>query len=325
MFLEYGVNEHAELVHVSQVPRGRIELKCPYCGMPLLARKGQQIGHHFAHDGPTCNEARRDFVTLTVPLAERFDRWGLNIKASVMKLLTRFAEGRYNRDDAHTLNRLGLVRPKWSPRPWDRSEYELTQKGKIPFGLATLQAFAVIQTELTYRRHQELHEAVEHLANGVHSSLRHYIRQPQPELLSSAVVDLEIYRAQLRRYLNLSLYLLLIEHSGDTLYKVGVTSRPIDERMAEVERDLSGLFAVKKITSLRVLNGRGMVEVYTLHRFRQYRAAVSNHLEYLELDTSTRRRILSEYTRLGNAPLNNSSFPEWQQMAPFTAAQVSET
>ena len=91
MFLEYGINEHTELVHISQAPRGRVDLKCPYCGMPLLARKGLQIAHHFAHDGPTCNEAHRDFETLTVPLVEKFDRWGLIITASTMKLLMRFA------------------------------------------------------------------------------------------------------------------------------------------------------------------------------------------------------------------------------------------
>jgi hypothetical protein len=324
MFLEYGVSDHAELVHVSQAPRGRVNLKCPYCGVPLLARKGQRIAHHFAHDGPTCNEARRDFESLAVPLVERFDRWGLNIKASTMKLLQRFAEGRYNRDDARTLNCLGLVRPKWSPRPWRPPAYELTQKGKIPFGLATLQAFATIQAELAYRRHQELQETVDRIASGVHLRSEQYVKQPKPELLASALVDLKIYRAQLRRYLGLSLYLLIIEHSSGTLYKVGVTSRPIEERIAEVERDLSGLFAVQKITLLRVLKARGMVEGYVLHRLREHRVHVGNHREYLKLDASARRRILSEYTRLGDAPIGQAADATWTLMAEITEDQVSE-
>ncbi|WP_407885065.1 hypothetical protein [Scytonema sp. NUACC26] len=46
--------------------------------------------------------------------------------------------------------------------------------------------------------------------------------------------DLKIYRAQLQRILANTLYFLLIQASGETFYKIGVTRRPPQERVTEI-------------------------------------------------------------------------------------------
>jgi hypothetical protein len=48
--------------------------------------------------------------------------------------------------------------------------------------------------------------------------------------------DLLIYRSQLRRILVNSLYFLEVKADNNTLYKIGVTTRPIEDRIAEVQR-----------------------------------------------------------------------------------------
>ena len=50
--------------------------------------------------------------------------------------------------------------------------------------------------------------------------------------------DLLIYRAQLRRILVNSLYFLEVKANGTIFYKIGITTRSIEERIAEVQRDV---------------------------------------------------------------------------------------
>ncbi|MHA2729593.1 nucleoid-associated protein [Vibrio campbellii] len=54
MFLSHGVNEQGDLVSIHEVSAGRVPLSCPFCGQGLIAKKGSQKEHHFAHDGQTC-------------------------------------------------------------------------------------------------------------------------------------------------------------------------------------------------------------------------------------------------------------------------------
>jgi hypothetical protein len=48
--LPYGESADGRLLHISAVPSGlACACKCPACGTSLVARKGQQLEHHFAH------------------------------------------------------------------------------------------------------------------------------------------------------------------------------------------------------------------------------------------------------------------------------------
>lgn len=44
------------LVPIEDVLRGRTQLKCPYCGGELTAKKGNRKEHHFGHTNFTCRE-----------------------------------------------------------------------------------------------------------------------------------------------------------------------------------------------------------------------------------------------------------------------------
>lgn len=51
MWLQYGINENGDLVEVDSAPRGKTNLRCPYCENALIAKKGLIKQPHFAHDG----------------------------------------------------------------------------------------------------------------------------------------------------------------------------------------------------------------------------------------------------------------------------------
>jgi hypothetical protein len=50
--LVLGERADGSLAHISEVPSGlACRCRCPQCGAPLIARKGEQLGHHFGHHG----------------------------------------------------------------------------------------------------------------------------------------------------------------------------------------------------------------------------------------------------------------------------------
>ena len=43
MWLRYGVNQDNNLVAIEDSPRGKTDLRCPYCGGKLTAKKGRIV------------------------------------------------------------------------------------------------------------------------------------------------------------------------------------------------------------------------------------------------------------------------------------------
>ena len=82
----------------------------------------------------------------------------------------------------------------------------------------------------------------------------------------TAITDLRLYRAQWRRILSLTLYFL--EINGGELHKIGVTTRPIEERVAEIAADLRPHLGNVKIDVVGTWSHRGNVELYFKHRYR---------------------------------------------------------
>ncbi len=301
MFLEYGVDEHNQLVHISQAARGRVDLRCPYCGGGLLSRKGQQLIHHFAHDGETCREVERDFDGLTLPI---YDRFNVYLSGKLWGSLQRFHSGPVNNGDLRALLNADLIREEFGRY---RDNYELTNpKGKIPFGEATLAKFAEFQDGQVYKRHNELQDTVQLAAFGKRHNVAamqttRWSVEPRPDAVPAALADLHIYRAQVQRVYSQTLYLLLIEHSGGKLYKIGVTARDLEQRIAEIERDLHKLLTVKAIKPIRVLERRGAVERYAHHRYRAHRVQGMGTLtEYFEFDKKTASNVKRDFTTLGD-------------------------
>lgn len=296
MFLEYGVNESNRYVHISQVNSGRVPLSCPYCGQSLIARKGRIKEHHFAHDGETCREASRDFEALNIPYFDRFD---LHLDSKTWEQLQAFYE------DKQTYTRTLIDKELVRYNNWGRKTfYELTDLGKIPFGETTLSKFAEMQIDKIMERHYDLSETIRlaHFGETYPGNPDRYYIAPAPDVVLSALADLNIYRSQVARVFALNLYLLKITTDSDPLYKIGV-SADIDRRISEIKRDLSAHMTVKKIEVDRLLAHRGAVERYALHRYREYQISIGNLTEYFRFDKKTLTQVRGDFTRLDDYKL----------------------
>jgi len=150
MYLPYGVNEQGQLVYIESVGRGRTALKCPYCNMPLIARKGERLAPHFAHDRKTCREVKRTSETVALPV---YDSFRLHLSSKVWEALRKFHD-----EEDHWVGYLleddGLVRSFITP--YGNERYNLTHKGKIPFGELSLNLFNQFQEPLIRARHDAL-------------------------------------------------------------------------------------------------------------------------------------------------------------------------
>lgn len=64
--LTFAIAPDGDTVHVSEVQRGAAcGCVCPGCGKPLVARKGAEVEHHFAHaDGEECRHGYRNSLYL---------------------------------------------------------------------------------------------------------------------------------------------------------------------------------------------------------------------------------------------------------------------
>ena len=62
--LTFALTADGRAVHISEVERGAAcGCVCPGCGKPLIARKGTEVEHHFAHaDGEECKHGYRNSI-----------------------------------------------------------------------------------------------------------------------------------------------------------------------------------------------------------------------------------------------------------------------
>ncbi len=95
--------------------------------------------------------------------------------------------------------------------------------------------------------------------------------------------DLRIYRALLKRILLNNLYFLQIKAGRKLLHKIGVTKRPIEERVMEVHRDLAVHYKQVDIQVLGVWKHRGNVELYFKHRYKDFNYRIGSLTEYFKL------------------------------------------
>jgi len=165
-----------------------------------------------------------------------------------------------------------LVNFRWQLKGLLESEgsrsYQFTDLGKIPVGALPLPLFNKVQEQELLSEQASLERSVEiALSAGL-------------SCLEERRADLLIYRAQLRRILVNSLYFLEVKANGQTFYKIGITTRSISERIAEVQRDVKAHYSDVAVNLLGLWEHRGNVELYFKHRYKAFNYGIGKLTEY---------------------------------------------
>lgn len=328
MFLEYGVNKDGELVYVDFVQRGPTDLVCPYCGGPLLAKKGDVITHHLAHAGQTCRQVARNLDRIGLPC---YDNFNMHLPPKVLKALLGWSQ--VNQYNIRLLEKHGLLKYNSFARN-GRGDWDLTHKGKIPRGELSLQLFCEFQEPLIRDHHVELERKVQteqkwadslkvkieearqsgncftepYESAGYGFMMMDVANLNKTELaIHTLIADLKLYRAQLRRILQCSLYFIQVMDLN--LYKIGVTTRPIEMRMDEIAFDLRPHFGHNVRNGLKLLGlweHRGNVELYFKHCYQYANKPIGALTEYFQFHDVT--PILRNLRRMKPKALD-----EWEQ------------
>jgi hypothetical protein len=269
MWLKFGVALSGELTSIDEVVRGKTNLACLYCGGSLTAKKGNVKEHHFAHTEETCKPISQRIKTKAFPSLPLYDSFNIQLKGDELEQLKVLWKEYGAQNYAIPQD---LVNFRWQLKGLLESEgsrsYQFTNLGKIPVGALPLVLFNQVQEPLLLSELMKLEGSVE-IAEAAGLSC-----------LEERRADLLIYRAQLRRILVNSLYFLEVKADGNIFYKIGVTTRSIEERIVEVQRDVRAHYSDVVVSLLGLWEHRGNVELYFKHRYKAFNHRIGKLTEY---------------------------------------------
>jgi T5orf172 domain/Competence protein CoiA-like family len=305
MWLRYGVDAENKLVEVENVPSGRTNLRCPYCASALIAKKGKIKEHHFAHDGETCNliikREPRD-----IPHLPLYDAFNIFLSGKELEHLKKL----WHRHKAHNngIDRLEILPAftrenlvETSPNvnsATGRKAYYFTKLGQIPIGALPLSAFSSVQEPL-------IEQKLAHLEASIFDNSGLVL--PREEL-RIRLTDLRIYSAAMRKILLASLYYLKVQADGQTFFKIGITTRTIPKRLAEIYRDLQPHYEKIEIEVLGTWANRGNVERYFKYRYSNFNYPIGSLTEYFKFTNETQsvKRDLHQMPAKVRSPLEQN-------------------
>jgi len=271
MWLKFGVSSDNALVCIEDIPSGKTSLTCLYCGGGLTAKKGRIKEHHFAHTQETCRPVANRVAYRDFPALPLYDNFNIQLSGFELEELKVFWNNYGVRNEGIFVKpSFKLILSKllaWN----ERGIYEFTQLGKIPVGALPLRLFNEVQEPLLLEKLSKLEQAAQR-AQLINS-----------QYLSEKVADFRIYRVLLKRILLNNLYFLEIKVGRKRLHKIGVTKRPIEERVIEVQRDLAAHYKRVDIQVLGVWKHRGNVELYFKHRYKDFNYRIGSLTEYFKL------------------------------------------
>lgn len=320
MWLQYALDRDDNLVSIHDVKRGKSEIRCPYCQGELMAKKGKVKVHHFAHLEETCNSVKNKNINL--PLF-----WGFDLVLSheylntLLELESRDFKPKHfslrslqKQEDRHFkyLKRKKVIELGFG-------HCQLTDLGKIILKKFTLLEFCDLQEKLAKEKFIKLRQNIIYSENSYENIIQykktHYEKSSikkkktidynlnlKEEDFKQAQVDFRLYYAQYKRVLPRKLYFLKINTDNKIFYKIGVTSRNIQERIKEINIDLAKIFDNFSISLLGIWPHRGNVEHYFKYRYEEYRFPLGSLTEYFQFEDI--ESIFAEFNALDNKQLD---------------------
>ncbi len=311
MWLQYGLDKDDNLVSVHDVKRGRSGIRCPYCKGELIAKKGEIKAHHFAHAEETCNLSQNRNINL--PL---FYGFNLVLNAKYLRELQRMESPGYKGVN-HYREDQKIYRYFQKKNIYDF--YGLTDLGKAILKRFSLKEYCEVQEKLSQEKLVLLQANLAGLESSIKSTIEfkqssYYKNKPvryqrvvkknqriKEEELKQAEIDFNIYCAQYQRILPNNLYLIKIQTSQQTFYKIGVTARDISSRIREIKLDLARIFPDFSVSLLGLWLYRGNLEYYFKYLYEDLNYSLEDFTEYFNFQDI--EPILEDLNSLGEKQL----------------------
>ncbi|HDM8069963.1 hypothetical protein AAIA71_05810 [Vibrio harveyi] len=294
MFLSHGVNEQGGLVSIHEVSAGRVLLSCPFCGQGLIAKKGSQKEHHFAHDGQTCVDAKAILQMTALPLFD-VDMGLSKIEITLLEKLSRWRS--FNRTWLSTKQRAAFDELVVSGLVKFQEGYDRPRLSKSAKQLLTLNSRA--GRYLTMPDYAELQEAL-------------FVAKEKQLIAHDLAHDTQaakFFRLRLATVLQQHLYVLRINLEQDEvcypLLKIGITTRNLEERMPEICRDLEKFGCIKNIEVIGLFHHFGSLEKRLLALMQPHQHKLGSLTEYSDVLSIPSHLLNEDIRNLGKRKVNS--------------------
>ncbi len=291
IFLEHGLNDKNEMIHISSVQSGKTDLICPFCKIYLTAVKGRVKNHHFRHEGVTCADSSGG---LSVDKYHKFD-FGLT-HADWLKIneLDQIFEGsglNYRYDNIQLLDSF--------------------------FKHSRLESKNVLQFDSVYRDHYVYYRYTpwflrsRDIASGsadFKSFADWFDAEIDHDLNLSRSDGFNHYRINVDRvkfYATGGLYVFKYRayYEGDSVgfLKIGRTNRDPAVRLDETINDLKKQGYTDIDSSILLFNDNaGFIEQYALHKYAKFARPVGKHREYFNLHAM--EGLVNDFKKIAGLP-----------------------
>jgi len=316
MFLPYG-RKDGHLIHISEVESGVSDLRCPYCEGNLIAKKGKKMAHHFAHTQKSCwSNSDYDFFALK----EKNKQYLSLLDYAIQK------QKEVNRQIQKLNKKVGFFQKNHEKiqqnikKIADALKSISTQNNAAKVALQALKNHLNDESQMPPQLYKIRHSTLFSYTDGkekVHinkltpnhqyfyptyyhyplQSLKNYHSNLQQ--LKTAKTQLQLYEQDKFWFEQFKLYCLEIR-TGEyaVFYKIGLSSRPLEQRIKEIERVLSQHFPVVKIKVLLALEKVAFLESFFKQKYRNSRYALANFTEYFQFESFEVEAILKELKML---------------------------
>jgi hypothetical protein len=314
--IEYAINNFKEYINISDVNSGKTNLKCPFCGGLLIAKKGISQAHHFAHQLEGCSHSTFD----KIPTIDGIFHLGLTRtqETAIDLLLKNFGDKEFSWEDEkfdkanphyllfranikktkHVINSLfeknALVKISEAPiKDKTRSIREMFTKFSLS-AYSNLLTAQLSAKSLAVKKLLSIEDYFEFYLNEVNRN----ILECTSSLEEIDRIQLDILNADLERSKVNKLYFLKIIYPNGVFYKIGITTRTIQERLKEIEYFVRDHFPDLQIKPLYFLDQLGFLERYFKVKYFANRLTIGQATEYFLFSDSEAANIIEQFERL---------------------------
>lgn len=330
MKLPFGIKE-GKFIHISEVSSGRAEVLCPYCHNKLIAKKGRIKRHHFAHDGIGCTQhfsanffdlagrlptklALSVYATQKLTKIEQFyqqliaGKEGLDRQkneeqvAAIKAKLVELKAAQTITNTTEIIEQIDrFVNHKIAPFPDFHTLRSETFNEGYTDGKRTCTISEIKEDKYEFFYPKIFQKAVAFLHN--------YHQKTYSE--KEIVYKLALFEKDLAYFQQFNLYFLEVVVDHQKIYKIGLTSRPLNTRIKEIEQALKAFYLTIEITVLFQHKGVAFLETFFKNKYANKQVKIGQLTEYFSFSKEEAHLVLKDLNLLKFKEEPNRSQKEW--------------
>ena len=333
MKLSYGIYQ-GNLIHISEVDSGRTKIICPFCEQKLVAKKGKLKRHHFAHEGTGCQpyfSAHLFALTGKLPT-----QWSISVYGEQkLKKIHHYFENLQNQyvSNEQKKEQWAELLPAIKTKLHSLDDTEIIAEGKeeliaqldrfVQQKIAPFPEFHLIRSA---KFGQEYTDGSNNcFFNQLEADRHEYFYpksfQPYVDFLKKyhqntyefkEIGDkIRLFSKELAYFQKFELYFIEIKADYQTIYKIGLTSRPLSLRMKEIEKDLKNYFLKLELKPLFTASGFAFIENFFKLKYAANQFKIGQLTEYFSFSKATLQLILKDLNLLPFRGMPAKDSPEW--------------